>query len=167
MKKDKWEDVNHHKYKKIHEENYSNSVFSTETIELGKEDNYELKTDFTKPEPVYARCYFPEPVGKVEGKNFWHEIWINGKFIKRTQFEKPPDPEWDEIQIWVSEDEYKQEIADLGSGKHEIIIWVIKNEFKGKEVVTETTLSGDIKGKEKEIWVPKRLSKGKFFYNLL
>ena len=151
-------------YKIIDKEGYANSIFASEPIELGKEDNYQLKAVFTKPEKVYARCYFPGTVGEVEPENFWHELWIDGKLKMRTNFSESPDPEWDQIQIWITEDEYKIQMEELESGEHEIIIWVMKNEYKGDTAIAEENAASEIEGRVKEVWVPVRLSKGKFKY---
>ncbi|MBN1802981.1 MAG: hypothetical protein JW891_15840 [Candidatus Lokiarchaeota archaeon] len=163
---EKWKDFDGHPYKKIHEENYCNTIFSTEPIELGKEKSSVIKDRFKKPEKIYARCYFPGAVGKVGDKKFRHELWIDGKLAKMIFFKNPPEPDWDTIQVWVSEDEYKSEISELSSGEHEVLLWVIKEEFGGTEVVSEKDSSGNIVQKEKEIWIPKRLSKGKIIYEV-
>lgn len=159
---DEWQSIN--KYKKKHKEGYCNMIFATRSIGKGKEAAHQLKTTFTKPDKVYARCYFPGEVGIVTGKNFWHEIWIDGKYVMRTYFEEPPGADWDQIQIWVTEDEYKNQMQGLTRGEHTIILWVIRNEYRGKKWVTEKNSAGNYIKKEKEIWVPIRLSKGKFTY---
>ncbi|MBY9006548.1 MAG: hypothetical protein KGD63_07295 [Candidatus Lokiarchaeota archaeon] len=151
-------------FKKIQKEGYANIIFSSKPIEYGAEDEESLKKVFTKPDPIYARCYFPNHIGKIEKRSFWHEIWIDGKFIKRTLYESPPDPEWDQIQIWITDDDYKNEILNLDSGKHEIVIWVMKCEFEGKYFKIETTLSGDPLINEKERVKLSRLSKGNITY---
>jgi hypothetical protein len=156
-----WSSVN--KYKQLHKEGYSNCVFATKAIDKNKESRYTFKNKFNQ-EPVYARCYLPGPVGKVKGKDFWHEIWVDRKLKKRTFFKKPPDANWDQIQIWITEDEYSSVMKSLSSGQHDIILWVIKNEYKGKKAVAETNSAGEIVGVMKEIWVPKSLSKGKFSF---
>lgn len=150
MSATRWKDVVGHKYKKFHEEEYSNTIFSNEQIEVGKEDKTLIADIFTKPDKVYARSYFPKPVGKISGKDFYHELWIDKKLIKTTYFSNPPDPNWDQIQIWISEDEYKDELAALESGSHEVIIWVLKNVYV----------------RVKNEWRKKRLSVGKFTYNV-
>ncbi|MBY8983131.1 MAG: hypothetical protein KGD57_09295 [Candidatus Lokiarchaeota archaeon] len=152
------------KLKEIHKEGYANIIFSSTPIEYGKEDKNSIKNIFKKPEPIYARCYFPNSIGKVGERNFWHEIWIDGNFVKRTLYKDPPDPEWDQIQIWVSDEDYKNELLNLESGEHDIIIWVMKCEFEGKFFKTETTLSGDLLVKEKERADLTRLSKGNISY---
>ena len=146
-------------------EGYGNCIFSTKEIGKGKESKVTIKSSFKSPDKVYARCYFPGKVGKLrQGKNFWHESWVDRKLKRRTFFKQPPNPGWKQIQIWVSEDEYKKDIRGLGRGKHEIIIWVMKNTYKGKRAEAVKDASGKIKGKMKEVWVPVRLSKGKFTY---
>ncbi len=151
-------------YRTIHPEGYANCIFAAEPIQLGREDEYDLKERFVYPEPVYARCYLPGPIGPIEGENFWHEIWIDGKLKGRTFFKEPPEPSWDQIQIWITEDEYSSRMEELGPGEHTIIIWVMKNEFQGERAVADVNAAGEITAEMKEIWVPVRLSKGKFTY---
>lgn len=151
-------------YKLLHPEGYANAVFATEPIGLGEEDTHELKNHFTYPRPVFARCYLPGPVGEVSGEDFWHEIWINGKLQGRTFFNEPPEPSWDQIQIWITEDEYSTQMRELGSGEHQVIIWVMKNEYQGERAVAGENAAGDIVAEMKEIWVPVRLSRGSFTY---
>lgn len=140
------------KYRIIDKDGYGNFIFASQPIEFGKEDNYKLKTEFTKPEEIYARSYFPSKIGKIDAKDFWHEIWINGKFIRKTIFNSPPDPDWDQIQIWISKDDYSDIINSLKKGEYKIIIWVLKNEIIKEEDKTEV--------KTKTI----KLSKGEFTY---
>lgn len=151
-------------YRTMHPEGYANCIFAAESIQLGREDEYDLKERFVYPEPVYARCYLPGPIGPIEGENFWHEIWIDGKLRGRTFFKEPPEPSWDQIQIWITEDEYSSRMEELGPGEHTIIIWVMKNEFQGERAVADVNAAGEITAEMKEIWVPVRLSKGKFTY---
>ena len=68
------------------------------------------------------------------------------------------------IQVWVTEDEYKKQMGELEKGEHLITMWVIKNEFKGKKVVAKTKADGTVVAEEKEVWMPKRLSRGHFVY---
>jgi hypothetical protein len=161
-----WEPAPGNPFKMIHEEGYANCVFSTEPIELGNEGENTLKKHFTYPEPVYARCYFPGPIGTIEAENFWHELWVDGKLRARTFFEEPPEPSWDQIQIWITEDEYKQHMQELGKGEHEIIIWVMKNEYHGDRAEAGLNAAGEVTAEMKEIWVPVPLSKGKFTYTV-
>jgi hypothetical protein len=151
-------------YKLLHPEGYANAVFATEPIGLGEEDTHDLKERFIYPRPVFARCYLPGPIGEISGEDFWHEIWINGKLRGRTFFKEPPEPSWDQIQIWVTEDEYRSQMDDLGSGEHSIILWVMKNEYQGERAVAGENAAGEIVAEMKEIWVPVRLSKGSFTY---
>lgn len=141
------------KYKIINKEGYANSIFAGEPLEFGKIDNYKLKDTFNKDEKIYARSYLPGKIGKVKAEDFWHEIWINGIFIRKTVFKSAPDPDWDQIQIWISEDEYKDIISSLEKGEYKIIIWVLKNEIKEE--------------KEKKEVITVRLSKGEFTYMVL
>ncbi|MBU2549746.1 MAG: hypothetical protein KKB20_15130 [Proteobacteria bacterium] len=153
-------------YKKTFPEGYCNCVFSPQEISKDKEGSVQLKDSFAKPEKVYARCYFSGPVGKVKGPDFWHELWVDRKLVSRTKFKEPPDANWDQIQIWITEDEYKKQMQGLAPGKHEVTIWVMKNTFQGKRAEAERDASGKIVAKDKEIWVPVRLSKGNFTYTV-
>ncbi len=138
------------KYRKISSEGYGNFIFANEQIEVGKEDNYQLKSVFKKPEKIFARCYFPGNIGEIKAQDFWHEIWIDGKFIRKTVFYSKPDPNWDQMQIWISEEVYSDLIYTLEKGEYKIIIWVLKNEITKVKDITET----------KTI----KLSKGEFTY---
>ena len=139
-------------YKMKNREGYCNCVFAENEIEKGKEDKVDIKTSFKRGDSVYARCYLPGQIGKIKASEFWHELWIDGKMAKRTLFKKAPNRSWDQIQVWVSEDEYAREIKRLPKGNHEIHLWVIKKAYRGKGV----------DGKAQ--WVPVRLSMGKFTY---
>ena len=141
-----------------------NCVFAPRKIDKGKEDRAGIKSKFTKPEAVYARCYFPGPLGKLKAENFWFEIWIDRKLKGRLKFNEPPEAGWQQTQVWVTEDDFKKQMNSLGKGAHEVIIWVMKNTYKGKKAVAGQDASGKIKAEMKEIWVPVRLSKGKFAY---
>lgn len=151
-------------YRVIDPEGYANCIFATAPIGLGEEAKAPLTDRIVAPDPIYARCYLPEPIGPIEGENFWHELWIDGKLRSRTFFNEPPEPEWDQIQIWVSEDEYADQINALGPGEHEIIIWVMKNESHGERAVAGTNAAGEIVAGMEEIWIPVRLSKGSVTY---
>lgn len=151
-------------YKGADSYEYEKCIFSTTPIVIGAESESEIKTVFVSPEKVYARAYFPGPVGNVGKNDFWHEIWVDGKMHKRTFFTEGIDSTWDQIQIWITEDEYSAVMSELSPGQHEIVIWVIKNEYQGEKVVTETNAAGEMEKKMKEIWVPKKMSKGKFVY---
>ena len=163
---EKWSPVSGHAYKQISGEGYSNCIFAPKEIGKNKEAAAGIKQAFTKPEPVYARCYFPAPVGKVKGGNFWFELWIDRKHRGKVTFAKPPDAGWRQTQVWVTEDDFKKQMRSLGSGKHEGIIWVMKRVFKGKKAVAGQDASGKIKAEMKDIWIPVRLSKGKFTYSV-
>ncbi|MFP4153318.1 MAG: SPOR domain-containing protein [Alkalispirochaeta sp.] len=151
-------------YRVIDREGYANCIFATAPIGLGEEASAPLTDRIVAPDPIYARCYLPEPIGPIEGENFRHELWIDGKLRSRTFFNEPPEPEWDQIQIWVSEDEYADQINALGPGEHEIIIWVMKNESHGERAVAGTNAAGEIVAGMEEIWIPVRLSKGSVTY---
>jgi len=161
-----WTSIKGNKYKKINDEGYCNAILSTTPIEMGKEEHNILKNTFIKPERVYARCYFPEPVGEVKGENFYHELWIDGNLVKTTYYKQSPDPDLDQIQVWISEDEYESQIDSLETGQHDLVLWVIKQEFRGMEKVIEKDLSGNKISREREVWLKKRLSKGKFSYQV-
>jgi hypothetical protein len=148
----------------IDPEGYANCIFATAPIGLGEEASAPVTDRIVAPDPIYARCYLPGPIGPIEGENFWHELWIDGKLRSRTFFNEPPEPEWDQIQIWVSEDEYADQINALGPGEHEIIIWVMKNESHGERAVAGTNAAGEIVAGMEEIWIPVRLSKGSVTY---
>ncbi len=136
-------------YKKKSAEGYGNCIFAGKEVVKGGESTVSIKDTFTGPEPVFARCYFPGPIGRVEASDFWHEIWINGQIKKRTLFHEAPGSNWDQIQIWVTENDYTPEMKALKRGKHEVVIWVMKN---------ARTESGKVK------WAPARLSRGEFIY---
>ena len=148
---EKWRAEPGQRYRKVHTDGYGNCLFASEAINPGQESALKIRNEFTRPEQVYARCYFPEPVGPMAAEDFWHEIWIDGKIVKRTVFAEPPDPGMDQTQIWITADDYAREMADLAPGVHEVTIWVMKN-VRGK--------SGKIK------WTPMRLARGDFKYKV-
>jgi hypothetical protein len=132
---------------------YCNCVFSTQEIPKGKEKNITLLEKFTRPDPVFARCYFPEKIGPVRAEDFWHEIWIDGRLTQFTRFNKPPPPDWDQVAVWITAEDYADEMKALGPGEHEIVIWVLKNSDPGPRTNSEPFLPE-----------PKRLSRGRFIY---
>ena len=146
---EQWRGVRGDRYRKIHVDGYGNCLFASAEISSTGESDLEIRTDFTKPDQVYARCYFPEEVGPLAAEDFWHELWIDGKIVKRTVFAEPPDPRADQTQIWITADDYAREMAGLAPGVHEVTVWVMKN-ARGE--------SGKVK------WAPVRLARGDFKY---
>jgi hypothetical protein len=144
-----WRSVPGSRYRKVHGDGYGNCLFASEEISPGQESALVIQNDFSRPAQVYARCYFAEPVGALAAEDFWHEIWIDGKIVKRTVFTEPPDPGADQTQIWVTEDDYAGEMAALAPGVHEVTILVMKN-ARGE--------SGKVK------WTPVKLARGDFKY---
>jgi hypothetical protein len=49
-------------HRKVDTSGVGNCVFSNETLPFQKDSSYKLKTQFSVPEPVYARCYFPKQI---------------------------------------------------------------------------------------------------------
>lgn len=134
---------------------YCNCVFSTQDIPKGREKDVPLKDEFTAPEPVYARCYFPEKIGPLRAEDFWHEIWIDGRLAQFTRFKKPPPPDWDQVAVWVTAEDYAEEMKHLEPGEHEIVIWVLKNADPKPHSDTEPFIPE-----------PQRLSRGRFLYTV-
>ena len=62
---EQWRRVPGHLYKQMALEEYCNCIFSTKPIPKGAESSVPVKDTFTSPEPVYARCYFPFPIGQI------------------------------------------------------------------------------------------------------
>ena len=148
---EKWQAVGGHRFKKLSAEGYGNCIFSTSEIVRDGEFKVKIQDIFTKPDQVYARCYFPEPVGRIEAADFWHEIWIDGLIAKRIVFGEPPAPNADQTAIWITAEDYADEMAALKPGRHEIVLWIMMN---------ARNESGKIK------WIPRRLSKGEFIYEV-
>ncbi|MEW5722626.1 MAG: hypothetical protein AB1896_05940 [Thermodesulfobacteriota bacterium] len=152
---DQWERVQGHPYKKKAPEGYCNCLFASREIGKDHESEVVLKEVFTRPEPVYARCYFPGRVDEIPPEDFWHEIWIDGRPVRRTVFEEAPVPGADQVQIWITEDEYAQDMAALEPGRHEVVLWVMVNVRQGNP---------DLPEDQKDIWTTVRLAKGEFIY---
>jgi MYXO-CTERM domain-containing protein len=55
------------KYRKV-ADGAGNCVFSSKSLALTNEDNYEIKESFAAPEPLFARCYYAEPFSKLSSK---------------------------------------------------------------------------------------------------
>ena len=151
-------------YKTIHKDGYSNIIFSTLPIEKGKENEVPILPEFTKPESVYARCYFPEQIGDVSNEDLWHELWIDGEMVLKTFFEDSVDPSWDQIQIWITEEDYADQFKSLDKGSHDVVLWVIKNDLKGEKSISRAESAGTIIGEIEKIFVPVTISKGEFKY---
>ena len=115
------------KYLSVNEKGYGNILFSDRQIDYSKEDVSQFKTSFTKPEKIFARCYFNNSLGKLDPGNLWYEIWLNDEFKTKVVFDKSPDPGWDQLQLWISEEDFKKELDNLNPGEYKITILVVEN----------------------------------------
>ncbi|MEW6265668.1 MAG: hypothetical protein AB1641_21555 [Thermodesulfobacteriota bacterium] len=149
-----WRPVEGHAFKRTSDQGYCNCVFSSQEIHKGGENAAALKNEFTRPEPVYGRCYFPGPIGPVQPEDFWHEIWIDGQLAQITEFQEPPAADWDQTAVWITED-YVREMNALKPGRHEVVVWVMMNQYRGQRIK---------EGKNPLQQV--RLSKGQFTYTV-
>ena len=115
------------KYFALSENGFGNILFSNAPVEFNKEQDGQFKTFFTKPEKIFARCYIPGSFGKIDTGNLWYEIWVNDEFKEKVFFDKTPDPSWDQLQLWISEEDFKKELDSFKNGEYKITIFVIKN----------------------------------------
>jgi hypothetical protein len=122
------------KYFQVTENGYGNILFSDAPVEYNKEQADQFKTSFTKPEKIFARCYVPAAFGKMDAGNLWYEIWVNDEFKEKVVFDKAPDPSWDQLQLWVSEEDFKKELDSFKSGEYKITIYVVKNSNANEQV---------------------------------
>jgi len=105
-----------------------NILFSDKIIELNKEDEKQFKNTFSKPEKIFARCYFSNSIGKTEVGDFWHELWLNDEFKTKVIFDSVPDSNWNQIQIWISEEDYKIDLDNLPKGEYKLKLNVYKKD---------------------------------------
>lgn len=150
-----WKPVAGHPYKKQATNGYCNCLFSNQDIPKGLEAGIKFKEEFSRPEPIYSRCYWLKPIGPIRAEDFWHEIWVDGRLVQLTEFQEPPGLEWDQVSVWVTQD-YAKEMQSLGRGKHEVTLYVMRNSDQPwVSAGRPDSLSGQI-----------ILSKGRFTYTV-
>ena len=101
-------------------------IFASSPIPLRHEQAVTLQTEFSVPDPVYARAYFPVALGALVAGELWHELWINGELVKRYFYETLPEADWTQVQIWLSSEVYQAEFAALTAGQHQVEIRLYK-----------------------------------------
>jgi hypothetical protein len=153
-----WQDVPGQPFRKKAAEGHCNCLFAPTEIMRGGEARAGIRSAFAGPEPVYARCYFDGPIGPLAPDDFWHELWIDGRMVKITEFAHPPQPDWDQISLWLTAEDYSTEFKALPPGRHEITLWVLKN--------TYLSYPDPPKLEENRSPVLVRLSKGSFIYTV-
>ncbi len=112
--------------KKVHEPgHYGNCVFSSKSIESGKEDDSALRNTFSFTEPIYGRCYFAHQIGPNKPGEVWQELWVDG--VKRAQIIYDPalPNDSDQLALEVSR-RHGTRIGELSSGKHTLDIWIYR-----------------------------------------
>jgi hypothetical protein len=131
------------KYKKMNKNGSANIVFANVKISKGEESKVALKTSFTDSDAIWARAYFPNSFGKLEGEaEGFIDMWVDGKHVKRLAFSnKDVAPENDQMLIYIhntGSDDFKDEVwSGISAGEHKIKIVVGKTQFLKKKVVLD------------------------------
>lgn len=155
------------KYRKVDKQGEANIIFSSQQIKLNMESSVILKDTFKAGEPIFARVYFPGPVGKLQkGERLLCDLWIDEQFAGRTSF-ATVDPSWDTIQLMVNntgKDEFNADLfSGLVKGKHKMQIFVGREGFMKQKYVGER-VDDKIKVSKENVYTAKYLSRGVFFY---
>lgn len=138
-------------------------IFSNQQIKQGMEKRAPLKSEFTSSETIWARAFFPGRLGALrKGESLNLDIWIDGKFVRRTMVAKP-DPAWSQMQIYVrntGNDDFNRTVFEsLDPGTHQVKISVVHDKFmKKKQVLREGRKVWE------DVFAPAYLSEGTFTY---
>ncbi|MCA1828601.1 MAG: serine/threonine protein kinase [Myxococcales bacterium] len=104
---------------------YGNCVFSSKTLERGKEDEGAVRSTFSYTEPIYGRCYFARQIGPNKPGEVWQELWVDGQ--KRAQIIYDPALPNDEDQLALEVSRrHGTRIGELSNGKHTLDIWIYR-----------------------------------------
>lgn len=157
------------KFKIMNKNGSANIVFSNSKIEKGKESAVALKTKFTDSEVIWARAYFPNKFGALEGEaEGFMDMWVDGKHIKRLNFTNKDVPAAnDQMMIYIhntGSDDFKDEVwSSIDAGEHKIKIVVGKTQFLKKKVVLDVE-GDDLVAKRDDAYKAVYLSESDFTF---
>jgi len=156
-------------FRKLGPNGAANIVFSTAKIEKGKEKAVTLATKFTNTDVIWARAYFPGEFGELtEEAEGFIDIWIDGKHVKRLNFNnKTVPPDRDQTMIYVhntGNDDFKDDVwSGLEPGEHKVKVVVGKTELLAEKV--KLAVEGDdVVAKRDDAYKAVYLSESDFTY---
>jgi hypothetical protein len=129
--------------KKMNKNGTVNIIFASANIPKGKESTVALKTKFSDSDAIWARAYFPQAFGTLEGEaEGFIDMWVDGKHIKRLAFSnRDVAPDKDQMLIYIhntGNDDFKEEVwNEISAGEHKIKIVVGKTQFLKKKVTLD------------------------------
>jgi len=155
------------KYRKIDKNGEANIIFSSQQIKKNMEKDITIKDTFTADEPIFARVYFPGPVGKLKkGERMLYDLWIDDQYAGRTSF-SDINPSWDTAQLLIrntGQDEFNADLfSGLSKGKHKMQIFASKEVFMKQKYVGKR-VDDKIHVSKENVHTAKCLSKGTFTY---
>jgi hypothetical protein len=133
------------KFMTLNKDGTGNIVFSTTVIKKNEESKNALSTKFTSGDSIYARAYFPKPIGAFTGEEEgFIDMWIDGKHEKRLNFSNKDVPaDKDQMLVYVyNTKDYKPDFKDdvwgtLSAGEHRIKLVVGRTKFLRKGATAE------------------------------
>jgi len=104
---------------------YGNCVFANRELERGAEDPAEARAEVSAADPLFARCYFPRPVGENKAGQIWEELWIDGRKRAHVIYDPALPPEDDQVALQLS-GRHAARLRELSSGKHTLDLWIYR-----------------------------------------
>ncbi len=153
--------------RKIDSKGIGNMIFASTSISKGQESRVQLKTNFTPSDKIYARGYFPGPVGAFSrGEQMHVHLYVDGKVAWRGTYGTPPNASWDQMSLYMrrtGDDDFKggmsRALDTVTSGSHEVMVMFVRDKFlKYKEVIKGNSVT------KEPVYAPVNLSKGKFTF---
>lgn len=112
--------ANTNKYIKV-EQGIGNCIFSTMVLELGKEDTYkDVRSEFTAPEKVHVRCYFPKQLQDYEAKGKLSNSLRNGVYFDELTVESIKTTSGFKYEMETKYNEEKQKT--WASGRFDLVL---------------------------------------------
>lgn len=157
--------------KEVDAQGVANIIFASSAIGKGQEKSAVLKDKFNSEDKIFARCYFPGPIGNFKkGEEAHIHLWLNGKVVWTGTYSGKglPEPSWDQIQVYIrntGDDDFRGAIsnalATAPSGENKVQILILRDKYvrnklvkKGNSVI------------EEPVFQPINLSKGSFTYTV-
>jgi predicted Ser/Thr protein kinase len=104
---------------------YGNCVFSIRQLEQGAEDPGAARAEASASDPIFARCYFPAPVGESKAGQVWEELWIDGRKRAHVIYDPALPPDDDQVAVQLS-GRHAARLRELSSGKHTVDLWIYR-----------------------------------------
>jgi hypothetical protein len=111
--------------KKLHAAGFANCVFSSRSLDRGREDEGIVRQSFAATDPIHGRCFFPAPLGANRPGEVWQEIWIDGAKRAQVIYDPPIPAEDDQIPVELSKQQGSR-LRELSGGKHTVSVWIYR-----------------------------------------